>query len=430
MKKILVVVPVLVVSAILSFSLYNSLDKKEVYEDTNYSFGKISMMLETEIGSKEYKEATTNEWPGVDYAFNSELSSCENGSSISWDATSKKVVFSGNLSDKCYVYFNKVNLPTLVEYVKSLYTGKQGDNNLYLHDASLTNGAGDNSYRFSGASGKVNNFVCFGYDSTDGTCPTDNLYRIIGVFSNKNGGTTVENVKLIKYDYAKSTLLGTTGDYKTTYKSSGGWGTSKGTNTQDEIGGYYWNYNGLTDKTGNNQYGSNTWSTSLLNKTNLNNNFTTKLGTTWSNKIATTTWKVGGNTLVNIVTQNAKTAYTNEIISPAANTTVNAKVGLMYVSDYMYAASPTYWTLVGRNNDATNDYRAAVNDNWMHMGLQEWTITPQSRYSYNVFFVDADGSVYDNSARNYIAVRPVLALESSITYAGGAGTAAEPILIK
>ena len=36
------------------------------------------------------------------------------------------------------------------------------DDTLYHHTSSLTNGAGDNSYRYAGASESVNNFVCFG----------------------------------------------------------------------------------------------------------------------------------------------------------------------------------------------------------------------------------------------------------------------------
>lgn len=66
---------------------------------------------------------------------------------------------------------------TLAEYIKSQYTGTQGENSLYYHNSSLTNGAGDNSYRYAGAN--PNNFVCFGSDVSP--CPTDNLYRIIGV---------------------------------------------------------------------------------------------------------------------------------------------------------------------------------------------------------------------------------------------------------
>ena len=105
-----------------------------------------------------------------------------------------------NTIDMCYVYFD-IYVPTLTDYVVSKYTGMQGENGIYYYDGNLENGAGGNSYRYAGAN--LNNYVCFGTDVS--TCPTDNLYRIIGVFGNR--------VKLIKYDYATSALLGTEGDY-------------------------------------------------------------------------------------------------------------------------------------------------------------------------------------------------------------------------
>ena len=40
--------------------------------------------------------------------------------------------------------------PTLAQYVMNLYTGTQGENNLYYHDSTLENGAGDYSYRYAG----------------------------------------------------------------------------------------------------------------------------------------------------------------------------------------------------------------------------------------------------------------------------------------
>ena len=40
------------------------------------------------------------------------MSKCENGSTLSWDVENNKVVMSGNTSDKCYVYFDKVNIIT------------------------------------------------------------------------------------------------------------------------------------------------------------------------------------------------------------------------------------------------------------------------------------------------------------------------------
>ena len=55
--------------------------------------------------------------------------------------------------------------------------------NIYHHTSSLANGAGDNSYRYAGASDSVNNYICLGSATT--TCPDANLFRIIGVFGDQ-----------------------------------------------------------------------------------------------------------------------------------------------------------------------------------------------------------------------------------------------------
>ena len=316
-------------------------------------------------------------------------------------------------------YEREADPTSLADYVKSLYTGTQGTNNIYYHDSSLTNGAGDNSYRFAGASDKVNNYVCFG--STQSPCPADNLYRIIGVFGDK--------VKLIKSDYATSALLGADGDYSKMYTANN-WDNSayKGNNLAN-VAGYTWNYKNNT--TINSGYGSNTWSTSLLNKTNLNKNFITNIGADWAAKIAETTWKVGGNTYANIASKPAKTAYQNEIVSPVTtNTTDNAtefsaKIGLMYASDYGFAAAPSAWTA----NLSSYNGEAIKNVNWMYMGLLEWTISRYADNAYFVFGVGNTGYVSNYNAGLAFALRPVFYLTSSVNYVSGSGTAADPISI-
>ena len=280
------------------------------------------------------------------------------------------------------------------------------DDTLYHHTSTLTNGAGDNSYRYAGASKSVNNFVCFG--STTKPCPTDNLYRIIGVFEDK--------VKLIKYDYATSNLLGTDGDYtssstpnSTYYKGS-----------LSSVDTYYWNK----------ATGTNTWSESNLNKINLNTNFINSIGNTWANKIATTAWKVGGNTFDNIVKSVPSVAYQNEIVAPAENTTYDAKIGLMYASDYGFAASPSAWTTTLYNYDGNDAKGTSIKTiNWMYMGYYDWTISRFSDYSNYAFFVYFDGFVGNDIVSNYSGVRPSFNLSSSITYVSGSGSAVDPILI-
>ena len=378
----------------------------------------------------------------------------------------------------------KEKILTLAEHVISQYTGTQGDNALYYHNSSLTNGAGDNSYRYAGGdyvltdAGKatgatmmigynnsvttalidfycngtkqfvgygcsssqthyylikgdttqyqtynkvlnasvekgyltkdnVKNFVCFGTDASP--CPTENLYRIIGVFNNQ--------VKLVKWDYAKSSLLGTDGDFSREYTNhyfSGEQGESLSSNSL-----YYWN-----------NAGTNTWSESNLNKINLNTNFVNNIGTTWAEKIATTTWKVGGGTMDNIEKTVPKTAYQYEVGSSASTTTYDAKIGLMYVTDYYYGASPSAWTLVGYNeSDATKDYRFSKGENWLYGGGRDWTISRRSDTSDNAFIVDNDGLVNVSTVSDDYGVRPSFNLLSSTTYVSGSGSMSDPVRV-
>ena len=295
------------------------------------------------------------------------------------------------------------SLGNFAEYIANLYT-TDGENGLYLHDGNGTYGAqeaGDNSYRYAGAN--PNNYVCFGSDEE--TCPSDNLYRIIGVFG--------DEVKLIKHEYANSDLLGTDGDYSSSTYSNTSSRYYKGTKTT--INRYYWNVNGTS-----------TWSESQLNTVNLNTNYLNNIGSTWSSKIANHTWKVGGTTFANVYESPVKTAHTYEVGASTANTTYQAKIGLMYVSDYGYAASPANWsTNMGFLNSATNR-----DNNWMFMGLSEWTISRWSGNTGSAFGVYSTGLVNYSSVDDYnFAVRPSFYLESSVVLTGGTGTASDPYRI-
>ena len=326
------------------------------------------------------------------------------------------------------------NLVTAIQNLstksKPSYTG------LYHHDANLTNGAGDNSYRFAGAD--PNNYVCFGSD--EATCPTENLYRIIGVIDGK--------VKLIHAYGATTTMLGTNEGYVKTYQEAASNNLElfqsfyKGKEDFAKIGTYKWN-----------KTGENIWSTSTTNTTNLNKNFLTYLdgkNTKWKTMIADTTWYIGTMTFAKGVQTNAKTAYNyEEGANKDATKTVNAKIGLMYVSEYYYGATPAYWTLPGLNQnghlneDQTawigEDYSKAYNDNWMSTGLNEWIISGLSDvpkgfsndfgYAFVVRCVGlVNGDIVVSS--DGIAVRPSFSLSSSIKFTSGEGTAVNPIRIK
>ena len=423
-RKIILLVFVLLI-VITSFYLGKNFGKEEVYLDERSKQIKqentLSMMLETEAGSGNYEMTTASSWPTEGYVFNSELSKCENGGELSWDDVNKKVLMSGNISDKCYVYFDKAPI-TLADFVISQYNGIQGNNNIYFHDSSLANGAEDNSYRYAGSSETTNNYICFG--STESPCPTNNLYRIIGVFDRQ--------VKLIKATEATSTLLGTDGANfsDATYKWSNL--TACPSNTTAYI--HDSNVIRLANKNiigapSTSAVGCNEWKYSTLNTVNLNANYLNNIGVTWANMIDENTWKVSGHTTGSVT---PKAMYTKEITNatktygPSDGT---SKIGLMYASDYGYAAAPSAWTTNLREYDGT----AIKSANWMYVGLTEWTITPYSLNSVHVSYLEYGSAIVFmndfSSATDNHNVRPVFYIKSSATYRSGSGTQSDPIII-
>ncbi|MEG0775800.1 hypothetical protein [Clostridium sp.] len=262
----------------------------------------------------------------------------------------------------------------------------------YYYDQALTKTIAD-GYVVKDES-LVKNFVCFG--STVSPCPIENKYRIIGIFGNQ--------VKLIK-------------------------------NTS--VGDKPWDTKG--------RYGENTWSTSTLN-TYLNGEYLTSLST-WSDKIATNTWQVGGVNGENFfihepgvidkygpIEFNSKNFHTYELGSKKTATTYASKVGLMYLSDYSYAVTPNNWEKLirGLSSDEgypTNSYvnTNVLDTNWIFTGLREWTISRDSFNSSYVWFLFEDGSVtFCNSTRDWSIVRPVFYLESNVSISNGEGTESSP----
>ena len=279
-----------------------------------------------------------------------------------------------NLSGKLIIQKEKIKTP-LADYVISQYTGTQGENNIYYHDSNLTNGAGDNSYRYAGASADVKNYICLGSNET--TCPDDNLYRIIGVFGDNNHGIKDQQlVKVIK-------------------------------NTS--IGAIKWN---TTE--------SNDWASASLNTT-LNSTFKTEKLSGFEDKIASVTWRVSE---YNASDGTAKTVYTAEITNATKTygpENGTSKIGLMYVSDYGYATTPDYWTT------KLFEYDKAKSKDWLLLGSFEWLLSPNGLY--HAWFVDRSGALSHNIVINTYVVRPSFYLLSSVKYESGDGTASSPIRV-
>ena len=352
-----------------------------------------------------------------------------------------------------------------------------GASNLIYHDGQndTTRGetagtleAGDNSYRYSGSYEKVNNYICLGTDCNN----KDNLFRIVGAFGE-------EGIKVVKADYANKDLLGegkekfegedlsqanstTDGSYaNTVYNATIGINNEKDAFThrykenQTEVDRYYWQENGTETTAAN-------WSTSLLNKIHLNNVYYNKIEEQYQSLIKKHTWIYGNKnaTFSNIATaKDAKTVYNNELGTNAKEEqkTDFQNIGLLYVSDYLYGATPKNWnkkpytgvwgyTSDGAKKDKNNnpaggfpetqennDYRSVTDSNWLYMGLWEWLITVRSDvkntqgFPVKAFYVDAPGYVSDHYVGTLShVVRPSFYLVSNAKYKGGTGTVDNP----
>ena len=311
--------------------------------------------------------------------------------------------------------------------IQYVFNGHYTEDALINGDFKLQYDTTNTSYRYNKALEKaitdgyllndfVKNFVCFGSNASP--CPTDNLYRIIGVIDGK--------VKLIKYDYMTAEELGTNGSLSDIIP--------------DAPYINYYNYRGLQEIdeisafSRNNDCENNAWSESLLNTINLNTNYINNIGSTWAEKIAPTTWKVGEIKLSDIYLLTPSVTYTNEITNPQfgkysdGETEYSAKIGLMYISDNVFAAVPKLWSSTIKHY-VTND----ININWMNMGIDEWTIT-RDLNSYSTTCaacVDTWGGLpcATNLACYPKTVRVAFNLESSVSYVSGSGTMSDPIII-
>ena len=272
----------------------------------------------------------------------------------------------------------------------------------------------------------IKNYVCFGTNETP--CPEENLYRVLGVYDDK--------IKLIKANYATSAELGTDGDYYSGSNSDISQFLSmfpyRG-NT--DLATYYWNkinFNLALEETGY----ENVWSYSELNKTNLNINYLDHLGTTWSNLIEEETWYVGG---VDSSTMNpmsgvfAKNFYDAELgegkVTAAPFEPYRAKIGLMYVSEYLYSANPEYWGTINYDNVQTEASKWFT-ENWLDIGLVDWSVSRYSDRSDLAWRVYYGVRVYFVDVSNVFGVRPSFSLSSSVMYSEGDGSIENPFRIK
>ena len=166
-KKIIIIIALLIVCLIGIIFMRNNKKENDIIkskkEQIIISSNAISMMYETEVGSGEYQASTDTSWPSSGYIFNERLSKCENGGTLSWNNETNRVIMQTNTSDKCYVYFDKYEVPMINNVsVSKTYNSisltvdaTKGNNDIVKYYYSNNDGASyvnstSSSYTFSG----------------------------------------------------------------------------------------------------------------------------------------------------------------------------------------------------------------------------------------------------------------------------------------
>ena len=146
--------------------------------------------------------------------------------------------------------------------------------------------------------------------------------------------------------------------------------------------------------------------------------------------IETVTWHLNGYSGIGLTSTHCylceRGLYTNctSANNGAGDTSTTAKIGLMYVSDYMYASG---YKASSSTETGSSYYNGS--QNWMFKGC-EWTITPYYSKDHTVFFVYSGGTVSSLYMTSFgYGARPTFYLKSNVYVTGGDGSFEHPYTI-
>ena len=163
-------------------------------------------------------------------------------------------------------------------------------------------------------------------------------------------------------------------------------------------------------------YGSNNWARPADLNTYLNGEYYNGLDSSIKDYIVSHTWGIGAVTFDN----DDLTAQ----IASENGTTWSGNIGLIAHSDYLRANSDM--TNCGTAKINYENYETCRNTDWMYIpNYSWWTLSPHADYSSDVWIVDFDGRLHNNTANSENGVRPAIYLNSNLTLTGS-GTSSDP----
>ena len=305
----------------------------------------------------------------------------------------------------------------------------------------------DNNIRYIGKD--PNNYVyfnCSDYSNqTDTTCEK---WRIIGLFKNmtKEDGAKEDLIKIVRYETigqiswdTKTTGVGSS----TSDRGSNDWTDSQlmmvlnsgyeetylsNSSLYGSAASLYWNAKKGTCYKSTNSFECDFTSIGLQNDIT-------------RNSIETVKWNLGAvsNYEENLTSSKLYIDERGENVVVNKPTSWIGKVALIYPSDYKYAVSNSQevsrdecLSIVLRSTDNLDVLKKCKNSNYLSKTYDYWTLTPNSIYANNVYFIDntASAIVTTNAYHYYNYVYPSLYLKSNISITSGDGTSSNPYQLR
>ena len=375
----------------------------------------------------------------------SDITKCDINSGLNSNMSNKTVT--GNIDIRLNSGKKKVNNRVSVDvddcpasaYIMGLDEGTTGDSDSGVykvtHSAIPASSSATGSeipavadYRYYGPN--PNNYICLDMDGQS-TCPDKHLYRIIGSIYEEKENTN--RIKLIK---ATPLTDGTTKGFSRDYKVNNGSGSSDNIWATITSGNYS---NSLTSgsqlmKLLNNGAWWNGTSGSYYNNstTATTVNFTNyKLSDKAKSYVTTSRYYLGGyNNNPPLTT--AMYGYERGTLRYDTSRPLywDGNVGLMYPSDYGYAAGNTCVTGTNLYNYDGGCYQK----DWLNnTSKNEWLLSPNSGDYCSAFALYSSSSGFVNDNGNFVNstlyVRPVFYLSSSVSISSGDGSSTNPYIL-
>ena len=286
----------------------------------------------------------------------------------------------------CDIKFETISKINLNDYIISLAGATQGTGEV----------VNENGYRYEGKN--PNNYIWF----------NNEYWRIIGVFDSASHGQSGKNlVKIIRADVLDGLAWHKSG--------TNDWTTA---NLNLLLNGAYYNSQDGTSSTY--CYGS--------NSTTGNCDYTKKgIQSGYRGMIANVTWYLGGYSST-LATAEAFYGYERgTTVYSGRPTSTTGYIGLMYPSDYGYSVLSS--SCARTTNLSSYSSATCAGQSWLYGEGYEWTLTPTSSRSNNVFYLIYSGYLSFYGSNYGYGSRPVLYLDASVYKIDGDGSLENPYIV-